>query len=150
MTPHPSVPKEALDRLIALGRSRNGLTSADLKRELPVEALGPDDLALIILHLEEAGVPVELDADLLPLTAGPPRAAPFASAPEVVPGPKPVSAAAGRPVGATSSPPIGEQASARSPGGREGASWGGAHLAVVAAGLLVLALAAALIVLGAA
>lgn len=57
--------KAALERLMALGRKRGHLTTGDLESELPVGGMEPDEIALIIVHLEEAGIPVEVDAGLL-------------------------------------------------------------------------------------
>lgn len=57
--------KAALDRLMALGRRRGHLTTGDLESELPISAMAPDEIALVIVHLEEAGIPVEVDAALL-------------------------------------------------------------------------------------
>jgi hypothetical protein len=67
--------KAALERLMTLGRRRGHLTTADLEGELPVNAMQPDEIALVIVHLEEAGIPVEVDAGLLtgePRPAAPP------------------------------------------------------------------------------
>ena len=62
------ISRDTLDRLIATGRSQGGLTSEDLRRALPIDAMSPEDLALVVVHLEEEGVPVELDESLLGLT----------------------------------------------------------------------------------
>ena len=59
------IPKETLERLIALGRDRGHLTTQDLVGALPVETMAPDEIALVVVHLEEAGGPVELDEALL-------------------------------------------------------------------------------------
>ena len=59
---------DALRRLVATGRSQGGLTSEDLRRALPVDAMSAEDLALVVVHLEEEGVAVELDESLLGLT----------------------------------------------------------------------------------
>ena len=53
-----------LARLVALGRAKGHLTSQDLEKALPVETMGADDIALVVVHLEDAGVPVELDPRL--------------------------------------------------------------------------------------
>jgi hypothetical protein len=60
-----AIPKETLDSLIALGRSRGHLTTEDLAAALPVEAMAPDEIALVVVHLEDAGIPVEIDESLL-------------------------------------------------------------------------------------
>ena len=62
------ISRDTLDRLIATGRSQGGLTSEDLRKALPIDAMSPEDLALVVVHLEEEGVPVELDESLLGLT----------------------------------------------------------------------------------
>lgn len=66
--------KAALERLMVLGRRRGHLTIGDLESELPVHAMASDEIALVIVHLEEAGIPVEVDAALL---TGAPRPAPL-------------------------------------------------------------------------
>jgi len=50
-----------LDRLISLGRKQGQLTIQDLETNLPIHSMSTDEIALIVVHLEEAGVPVELD-----------------------------------------------------------------------------------------
>ena len=59
------VPKESLEHLVVLGRSRGHLTTDDLARTLPVHTMEPDDIALVVVHLEDAGVSAELDESLL-------------------------------------------------------------------------------------
>lgn len=54
-----------LDRLIALGRQQGQLTTLDLETNLPIHSMSAEDIALIVVHLEDAGVPVELDDSLL-------------------------------------------------------------------------------------
>ncbi len=126
--------RTTLDRLIALGRSRGGLTPDDLRQALPVDRMSAEDIALVLIELEEAGIPVDPDEILLrgggtPLPAGavrlpePPAPGPAAPVPE-----PPPAADRGR------------------DGGRPGPSVGaarpgGAHRAVVLAGLAALALA---------
>ncbi|BCM84302.1 RNA polymerase sigma factor region1.1 domain-containing protein [Methylobacterium indicum] len=125
--------RTTLDRLIALGRSRGGLTPDDLRQALPVDRMSAEDIALVLIELEEAGIPVDPDEILLrgggtPLPAGavrlpePPAPGPDAPVPE----PPPAAAAA-----ATAAAP--DRVSA--PPDR-----GGAHRAVVLAGLAALAL----------
>lgn len=65
-----AIDRATLDRLTALGRSRGGLTTADLRAALPVEAMEPEDIALVVASLEDRGIPVELEDELL---GGPPR-----------------------------------------------------------------------------
>jgi hypothetical protein len=43
------VSTDALDRLVATGRSRAGLTSEDLRGALPVGAMSAEDLALVVV-----------------------------------------------------------------------------------------------------
>jgi Sigma-70 factor, region 1.1 len=58
------IDRNTLDRLVALGRSRGTLTVRDLKEHLPIEDLNADTIALIVAHLEDAGISVELDDPL--------------------------------------------------------------------------------------
>ena len=60
----PTVDQDTLARLLARGRAQGHLTTEDLRRALPVEAMQAEDLALVVAHLEEEGVPVELDESL--------------------------------------------------------------------------------------
>jgi hypothetical protein len=62
---HSGINRATLDRLVALGRSRGMLTVQDLKDHLPVEDLSADTIALVVAHLEDAGIAVELDDNLL-------------------------------------------------------------------------------------
>jgi hypothetical protein len=57
--------RNTLDRLIALGRQQGFLTNEDLRVSLPVDSMSTEELALIMVHLEESGIPVELEDDLL-------------------------------------------------------------------------------------
>ncbi|HEU6440793.1 MAG TPA: RNA polymerase sigma factor region1.1 domain-containing protein [Microvirga sp.] len=61
----PALDSTTLDRLISLGRERGHLTTEDLRASLPIESMSADDIALIVVHLEETGVPVELEPELL-------------------------------------------------------------------------------------
>jgi len=81
----PAIDRNTLEGLIALGRQRGGLTNQDLQAALPVGTMSAEDIALIVLQLEEAGVPVELDECLLQPRPG--AAAPLPSA-EILPFPK--------------------------------------------------------------
>lgn len=76
------IPSESLERLVALGQSRGHLTTEDLAGALPVDAMSPDEIALIVVHLEDAGVPVELDESLL--TGRPLHPSGPAKTPEIV------------------------------------------------------------------
>ncbi len=132
--------KAALERLMTLGRKRGHLTTGDLENELPVSAMSPDELALVIVHLEEAGVPVELDAALLAPGGGAP-------APEaggfVLPQPATTHPPA-RPQEGSGAAPVAAAATRPGASGSEG-SWSRAHLAVMIAGLVVVALLAAVL-----
>ena len=59
------IDSSTLSRLVALGRAKGHLTNQDLAEALPVSAMSPSDIALVVVHLEEAGIAVELDEDLL-------------------------------------------------------------------------------------
>ncbi|MCG7394300.1 RNA polymerase sigma factor region1.1 domain-containing protein [Microvirga sp. ACRRW] len=83
----PALDSNTLDRLIALGRERGLLTTADLRASLPVETMSAEEIALIVVHLEETGVPVELEESLLAHSTG---ALPRRSA-EIIPFPGPRS-----------------------------------------------------------
>ncbi|MGY2048298.1 RNA polymerase sigma factor region1.1 domain-containing protein [Methylobacterium sp. JK268] len=61
----PAIDRATLDRLIARGRAQGQLTTADLRGELPISGMSPDTIALVLIELEEAGIPVELEEDLL-------------------------------------------------------------------------------------
>ena len=80
-----------LDRLISLGREQGQLTTRDLETNLPIDSMSAEDIALIVVHLEEAGVPVELDESLLTPNAKPLQA-PSKSA-EIIPFPDRAAAA---------------------------------------------------------
>jgi hypothetical protein len=74
-----------LDRLIALGRQQGQLTTLDLETNLPIHSMSAEEIALIVVHIEEAGVPVELE-DSLMAPQPKPTAAPAKSA-EIIPFP---------------------------------------------------------------
>ncbi len=84
----PALDSSTLDRLISLGRERGHLTTEDLRASLPVETMSAEDIALIIVHLEETGVSVELEDSLL---SPDPKPAPRQSA-EIIPFPGPRAA----------------------------------------------------------
>ncbi|GEP07308.1 RNA polymerase sigma factor region1.1 domain-containing protein [Methylobacterium oxalidis] len=63
--------RSSLDRLIALGRGSGRISVDELRTHLPIASLSPEDIALLVLELEEAGVEVDLDA----LLAAPGQAA---------------------------------------------------------------------------
>lgn len=59
------IDSDTLARLVALGRRKGHLTNQDLEAALPVDIMSPEDIALVVVHLEEAGVSVDLDETLL-------------------------------------------------------------------------------------
>jgi hypothetical protein len=61
----PALDSNTLDRLISLGRERGHLTTEDLRASLPVESMSAEEIAQVVVHLEETGVPVELEENLL-------------------------------------------------------------------------------------
>ena len=63
-----SIDKNTLQRLIALGKRKGQLSPEDLFAELPVDCMSAEDIALVVLEIEEAGVPVELEDTLLTLS----------------------------------------------------------------------------------
>jgi hypothetical protein len=123
-----------LDRLIALGRQQGQLTTRDLETNLPIQSMSAEDIALIVVHLEETGIPVELD-DSLMAPHPKPNAAPARSA-EIIPFPDRAAAARmkKRTAPLQKAPPA-QAAPAFVQQEKRAAQW-----AVAAAGLLVLAL----------
>jgi len=81
----PALDSTTLDRLISLGRERGHLTTEDLRASLPIESMNAEEIALIVVHLEETGVPVELEESLL---SPDPKPMPRKSA-EIIPFPGP-------------------------------------------------------------
>lgn len=134
--------KGALERLEALGRRRGHLTTGDLEGELPVSGMTPEDIALVIVHLEERGIPVEVDPELLTGERRPTAASPEPGLllPDPAPGPFPVVGSA---QAAGLAPMPGATAE---PGGARG-GWGSTHTAVAVAGLVVVALLAVALLL---
>ncbi|MBE7247520.1 MAG: RNA polymerase sigma factor region1.1 domain-containing protein [Actinomycetospora chiangmaiensis] len=81
-----SIDRGTLDRLIARGRDRGELSAEELRAALPVERMDVDDLVLVMLELEAAGISVEPEA------FGPPADKPLTTAltlPARDPGPVP-------------------------------------------------------------
>jgi hypothetical protein len=122
-----------LDRLISLGRQQGQLTTQDLEANLPIHSMSAEEIALIVVHLEESGVPVELEDSLV---SSDPRPFPPARSAEIIPFPdraaaarmKKRSAPLQKAAPAQSQPPIVQQEKRA------------AHWAVAVAGLLVLVL----------
>jgi hypothetical protein len=74
-----------LDRLISLGRKQGYLTNQDLEANLPIDSMSAEEIALIVVHLEEMGVPVELDDSLI--SPNPKPSLPPAKTAEIIPFP---------------------------------------------------------------
>ncbi|RVU14549.1 RNA polymerase sigma factor region1.1 domain-containing protein [Methylobacterium oryzihabitans] len=133
------IDRATLDRLIALGRRRDGLTTEDLRQALPIGGMSADAIALVVIELEDAGIPVDLDESLLGgrpgSTAAPMPAMPV---PEVPPPP------AGPPAPATAAPRGAAPASAAP---APGPGRAGAHRAVAIAGLAAVVLALVLVLI---
>jgi hypothetical protein len=70
------------DRLVELGRSKGSLDIDDIKQAMPVEAMTTEDLAGLVILLEEHGIVIDLDPELLTPRNGPP---PLASKPLFIP-----------------------------------------------------------------
>lgn len=137
----PALDSNTLDRLIALGRKQGHLTNQDLEANLPIDSMSADEIALIVIHLEETGVPVELEDNLVSPNAKP-SPAPIKSA-EIIPFPD--RAAAARMKKRTA--PLQKMSITKSettkPASRDKQP---AHWAVAVSGLLVLVLLAGLVV----
>ena len=54
-----------VDRLIQLGRRQGGLEIEDIRQALPIDTMTIEELADVVVRLEEAGISVEIDAALL-------------------------------------------------------------------------------------
>ncbi|WP_040639387.1 RNA polymerase sigma factor region1.1 domain-containing protein [Microvirga lotononidis] len=131
----PALDSNTLDRLIALGRQQGHLTNRDLEDNLPIASMSAEDIALIVVQLEETGVSVELDASLVSPDPKP-SPAPVRSA-VIIPFPDRAAAARMKQRKAPlQKAPASAPAPAKSPGQKSRA----AHWAVAVSGLLVLAL----------
>src|SRR4051812_33049221 len=62
------IDKDIIQRLIDLGKQKGQLSPQDLLARLPVDSMSAEDIALMVLEIEEAGVPVELEETLLTLS----------------------------------------------------------------------------------
>lgn len=130
----PALDSNTLDRLITLGRQQGHLTNRDLEDNLPIASMRAEDIALIVVQIEESGVPVELDDSLLSSNAKP-IPAPARSA-VIIPFPDRAAAARMK----QRKVPLQKAAAsapAAKPAGQKGRA---AHWAVAGAGFLVLAL----------
>lgn len=142
----PAFPRRDLDRLIALGRQRGELTPADLQAALPIQSMSAEAIAQVVLDLDAAGIAVELE-DLVPGLAHPGGIAPVPLAPAPGPASPAVPASSPRVSGAK---PRQEAPSASSEGQAEAdppAREGRVGRAVLVAGLIVLALLIAVLML---
>jgi len=131
----PALDSNTLDRLIALGRKQGHLTNRDLEDNLPIASMSAEDIALIVVQIEETGVPVELDDSLVPPNAKP-SPAPARSA-EIIPFPDRTAAARMKQRKAPLQKASASAPKAAEPAGRKNRA---AHWAVAVAGLIVLAL----------
>ncbi len=133
------IDSSTLSRLVALGRAKGHLTNEDLAEALPIGSMSASDIALVVVHLEEAGIAVELDENLL---AGRPSGLPetirtfeialVEKAPGMHPPPEPLRDAGSAP----------ELRAAMEPHGPEQGPAKSAHKAVIIAGVVALALLA--------
>jgi len=86
-----TVNEAAIGELTAIGRRQGRLGLDDVKRVLPVDRMSADELAEAMARLEDAGIEVDLDPDLLrprydaapplPAAAAAPPAEPAAASP---------------------------------------------------------------------
>ncbi|MFC6773813.1 RNA polymerase sigma factor region1.1 domain-containing protein [Methylobacterium gregans] len=58
------IERRILDRLIALGRATGRISSDELRAHLPTATMTAEDIALVVLELEESGVEVEFEGPL--------------------------------------------------------------------------------------
>jgi hypothetical protein len=61
----PALDSTILDRLISRGRERGYLTTEDLRVNLPVESMSTEEIALVVVQLEEIGLAVDLEESFL-------------------------------------------------------------------------------------
>jgi hypothetical protein len=138
----PAFDSSTLDRLIALGRKQGHLTNQDLEANLPIASMNAEEIALIVVHLEETGIPVELDDSLISPNAK--QTSSSARSAEIIPFPD--RAAAARMKRRTAPlqkvhPSQPDAVRSTQPGKRS------AHWAVALAGLLVLVLLIGLVMM---
>jgi len=137
----PAVDNTIMDRLLLLGRKQGHLTNQDLQANLPVDAMSAEEIALVVVHLEEAGVPVELDDGM---AASNPKIDPEpVRTAEIIPFPDRSAAARMK----RKSGSLQKGAASRTDASKAPNQKGSAHWAVAGSGLLVVVLLAALVVL---
>jgi hypothetical protein len=138
----PAVDQDTLARLLARGRAQGHLTTEDLRRALPVDAMQAEDLALVVAHLEDEGVPVEIDESLFlgGPDAAPPRAIELSPSPNSASTPAPPLRAAPSGAGPVPAPAAPPPTAAPSGPYAHRAVWiaGGLVFALLALALLVL------------
>ena len=69
------IDERTLEELIKIGRSNGRITTEDVQRLVPIGLVPLEELASLILRLEEAGIEVDLDPALL--QPGPGRPVPL-------------------------------------------------------------------------
>jgi hypothetical protein len=138
-----TIDRGTLDRLIARGQATGALAADDLRAVLPVERMEVDDLVLVMLELEAAGISVEPEA------FGPPTDRPVSTAltlPARDPGvPSPIRRTEGAGTassGARDPAPVQAAGPARAPDEADGATQ-----AVVLAGLATLLILGAVLLM---
>jgi hypothetical protein len=138
------IAKDMLDRLIVEGRAKGFVDTQDLIAALPVQSMSPEEIALVVVHLEDAGVPVELDESLL---AGRATLARPVNAPDFLAPARPVSLPSEerRPLEPVLRTDDAEEAANAS--SNRSAGSGGAHAAVLIGGVIAAASIVALLVL---
>lgn len=127
------IERRILDRLIALGQGTGRISADELAAHLPTATMTAEDIALVVLELEEAGVEVAFDG---PLSAGG-RPAPVRPVAELPPLPAaiPVAPASGTRAGALR-PSVPASSAARRPGPGPSGDRRTVTRAVLAAGAL--------------
>lgn len=138
----PALDSNTLDRLIALGREQGHLTNQDLEANLPIASMNAEEIALIVVHLEETGVPVELDDSLISPNAKP-GPVPAKSA-EIIPFPDRAAAARMKRRTAPLQRALPSQSETAKSTGQDKRP---AHWAVAVSGVLVLALLVGLVMM---
>ncbi len=129
----PALDKNTLDRLTSLGLKQGHLTTRDLRASLPVESMSAEEIALIVVHLEETGVPVELEDNLI--SPDPKPVAMPARTAEIIPFPGRSATARNRPKPLPLQPATPASPEPAKPAPVDGSN---VHWAIAAAGLLVL------------